>query len=157
MDITRWSILKSDWLYSLQPKMEKPYTVSKNKTGSWLWLRSGAPYCQIQTHMKKIGKTTIPFRYNLNQVPYGYTVEVRNRFKGLDLIDSAWRTMDGSSWHCTGNRDQEHPQEKKYKKAKWLSEEALQIAVKKRRSEKQRRKGKIQTSECRVPKNSKER
>ena len=49
MDITRWSTPKSDWLYSLQPKTEKLYTVSKNKTGSWLWLRSWAPYCQIQT------------------------------------------------------------------------------------------------------------
>ena len=49
MDITRWSIPKSDWLYSLQSKMEKLYIVSKNKTGSWLWLRSWAPYCQIQT------------------------------------------------------------------------------------------------------------
>jgi len=49
MDITRWSILKSSWLYSLQPKMEKLYTVSKNKTGSWLWFRSWTAYCQIQT------------------------------------------------------------------------------------------------------------
>ena len=49
MDITRWSILKSDWLYSLQPKMKKLYTLSKNKTRSWLWLRSWTPYCQIQT------------------------------------------------------------------------------------------------------------
>ena len=49
MDITRWSTPKSDWLYSLQPKMEKLYTVSKNKTRSWLWLRSWNPYCQIQT------------------------------------------------------------------------------------------------------------
>ena len=49
MDVTRWSTQKSDWLYSLQPKMEKLYTVSKNKTGSWLWLRSWTPYCQIQT------------------------------------------------------------------------------------------------------------
>ena len=49
MDITRCSIPKSDWLYSLQPKVEKLYTVSKNKTGSWLWLRSWTPYCQIQT------------------------------------------------------------------------------------------------------------
>jgi len=49
MDITRWSILKSDWLYSFQSKMEKLYTESKNKTGSWLWLRSWTPYCQIQT------------------------------------------------------------------------------------------------------------
>ena len=49
MDITRWSTLKSDWLYSLPPKMEKLYIVSKNKTGSWLGLRSWTPYCQIQT------------------------------------------------------------------------------------------------------------
>ena len=45
MDITRWSTPNSDWLYSLQPKMEKLYTVSKNKTRSWLWLRSWTPYC----------------------------------------------------------------------------------------------------------------
>ena len=49
IDITRWSVLKSDWWYSLQPKMEKLYTVSKNKSRSWLWLRSWTPYCQIQT------------------------------------------------------------------------------------------------------------
>ena len=53
MDITRWSTPKSDWLYSLQPKMEKLYTVSKNKTGSWLWLRSWTPYCQIQTEIEE--------------------------------------------------------------------------------------------------------
>ena len=56
MDITRWSTLKSDWLYSLQPKMEKLYTVSKNKTGSWQWLRSWTPYCQIQTEMEESGE-----------------------------------------------------------------------------------------------------
>ena len=49
MDITRWSIPKSDWLYSLQSKMKKLYTVSKNKTGIWLWLRPWTPYCQTQT------------------------------------------------------------------------------------------------------------
>ena len=49
MDITRWSTPKSDWLYSLQPKMEKLYTVNKNKTRSWWWLRSWNPYCQTQT------------------------------------------------------------------------------------------------------------
>ena len=53
MDITRWSTLKSDWLYSLQPMVEKLYTVSKNKTGSWLWLRSWTPYCQIQTEIEE--------------------------------------------------------------------------------------------------------
>ena len=97
MDITRWSTPKSDWLYSLQPKIEKLYTVSKNDTGSWLWLRSWTPYCQFRLKLKKEGKTTRPFRYDLNQIPYDYTVEVRNRFKGLDLIEClmnyGWRFM----------------------------------------------------------------
>ena len=53
MDIKRWSTPKSDWLYSLQPKMEKLYTVSKNKTSSWLWLRSWTPYHQIQTQIEE--------------------------------------------------------------------------------------------------------
>ena len=53
MDITRWSTPKSDWLYSLQPKMEKLYTVNKIKTGSWLLLRSWTPYCQIQTEIEE--------------------------------------------------------------------------------------------------------
>ena len=93
--------------------------------------------------MKKVGKTTRPFRYDLNQIPYDYTVEVRNRFKGLDLID---RVSD-ELWTEVRDMVQETgirtiPMEKKCKKAKWLSGEALQIAVKKR-SEKQRRKGKI--------------
>ena len=85
MDITRWSTPKSDWLYS--SKLEKLYTVSKNKTGSWLWLRSWIPYCQIRLKLKKVGETTGPCRYDLNQIPYDYTVEVGNRFKGLDLIE----------------------------------------------------------------------
>ena len=53
MDITRWSTLKSDWLYSLQPKMEKLYTVNKNKPRSWLWLRAWTPYYQIQTQIEE--------------------------------------------------------------------------------------------------------
>ena len=53
MDITRWSTPKSDWLYSLQPKMEKLYTVNKNKTRSWMWLRSWTPYYQIQTEIEE--------------------------------------------------------------------------------------------------------
>ena len=107
--------------------------------------------------LKKVGKTTRPFRYDLNQIPYDYTVEVRNRFKGLDLID---RVPD-ELWNEVHDIVQETgiktiPMEKKYKKAKWLSEEDLQIAEKKKRSEKQRRKGKIVPFECRFPKNSKE-
>ena len=83
--------------------------------------------------MKKVGKTTRPFRYDLNQIPYDYTVEVRNRLKGLDLTD---RVPD-ELWNEVCDIVQETgiktiPKEKKCKKAKWLSEEALQIAVKRR-------------------------
>ena len=89
MNITRWSTLKSDWLYSLQPKKEKLYTVSKNKTGSWLWLRWWLFIAKFRLKLKKVGKTTRPFRSSewSNQIPCDYTVQVRNRFKGLDLID----------------------------------------------------------------------
>ena len=74
---------------------------------------------KFRLKLKKVGKTTRPFRHDLNQIPYDYTVEVRNRFKGLDLIDkSAWRTMDRCSWHCTGDRDQNHPPKKRNAKKK---------------------------------------
>ena len=83
--------------------------------------------------MKKVGKTTRPFRYDLNQIPYDYIVEVGNRFKGLDLIDTVpdklWMEVCDTVQE-TGNKT--IPQKKKYKKAKWLSEEALQIAVNRR-------------------------
>ena len=81
--------------------------------------------------MKKVGKTTRPFRYDLNQIPYDYTVEMRNRFKGLDLID---RVPD-ELWMEVGDIEQETgiktiPMEKECKKAKWLYEVALQLTVK---------------------------
>ena len=83
--------------------------------------------------MKKVGKTSRPFRYDLNQIPYDYTVEVRNRFKGLDLInrvpDELWNEVHDIAQE-TGIKT--IPIEKKCKKAKWLSGEALQIAVKRR-------------------------
>ena len=83
--------------------------------------------------MKKVGKTTRPFRYDLNQIPYENTVEVRNRFKGLDLID---RVSD-ELWTEVRDIVQEtgiktFSMEKKCKKAKWLSAEAFQIAMKRR-------------------------
>ena len=87
--------------------------------------------CRLK--LKKVGKTTRPFRYDLHQIPYDYIVELRNRFKGLDLID---RVPD-ELWNEVCDTVQETgiktiPMEKKCKKAKWLSEEALQIAVKRR-------------------------
>ena len=83
--------------------------------------------------MKKVVKTTRPFRYDLNQIPYDYTVEVRNRFKGLDLVDRVPEEL----WVEVCDIIQEAviktiPMKKKCKKAKWLSEEALQITEKRR-------------------------
>ena len=67
--------------------MEKLYTVSKNKTYSWLWLRSSAPHSKIQASTKENGETTRPVRYILNNISYEYALEVTNRFKGLDLVN----------------------------------------------------------------------
>ena len=85
--------------------------------------------------MKKMGKTTRPFRYDLNQIPYDYTLEVRNRFKGLDLTDRVPEEL----WMEVFDFAQEAkikiiPKKKKCKKAKWLSEEALQRAEKRKDS-----------------------
>ena len=81
--------------------------------------------------MKKVGETTRPFRYDLNQIPYDYTVEVRKRFKGLDLIDRVpdelWMEVHDIVQQ-TGIKTT--PKKKRCRKAKWLSGEALQIAVK---------------------------
>ena len=90
-------------------------------------------FAKFRLKLKKLEKTTRPFRYDLNQIPDNYRVEVRNRFKGLDLID---RVPD-ELWMEVHDIVQEIgsktiPKKKKCRKAKWLSEEALQIAVKRR-------------------------
>ena len=107
--------------------------------------------------MKKVGKTTT-FSYDLNQIPYDYTVEVRNRFKGLDLID---RVPD-ELWMEVCDIVQETgiktiPKEKKFKKSKMAVWGGLTNSCENNRSKKQRRNGRIYPFECRVPKNSKER
>ena len=107
--------------------------------------------------LKKVEKTTRPFRYDLNEIPYDYTVEVRNRFKGLNPID---RVPD-ELWTEVRDIVEEAvirtiPKKKKCKKAQWLSEEASQIAEERREGKRQGTKGKIYPTECRVPENSKE-
>ena len=83
--------------------------------------------------MKKVGKTTRPFRYDLNQIPYDYTVEVTNRFKELDLIDRVPEELRTEVPDIVKEAViMTIPKKKKCQKAKWLSEEALQIAVKRR-------------------------
>ena len=70
---------------------------------------------KFRLKLKKAGKTTRPFRYDLNKIPYDYAVEVTNRFKGLDLIECL-KNYRWGSWHCTGGIDQDHPQEKEMQK-----------------------------------------
>ena len=91
--------------------------------------------------MKKVGKTTRPFSYDINQIPNDYTEEVKNRFKGLDLTDKVpdelWIELHDIV-QKTGIKT--IPKKKKCRKAKWLSEEALQIAVKRRKAKSKREK-----------------
>ena len=113
--------------------MEKLYTVSKNKTGADCGSDHELFIAKFRLKLRKVGKTTRPFRYDLNQIPCDYTVKVRNRFKGLDLInrvpDELWTEVRDIVQE-TGIKT--IPRKKKCKKAKWLSGEALQIAVKRR-------------------------
>ena len=119
--------------------MEKLYTVRKSKTGT----NCGSDHeliAKFRLKLKKVGKTTGPFRYDLNQTPYNYTVEMTNRFQGLDLINRVPEKL----WMEVHVIVQEAviktiPKKKKCKKAKWLFEEALQIP---RKEEKQKAKEK---------------
>ena len=113
--------------------MEKLYQSAKTRLGADCGSEHELLITKFRLKLKKVGKTTRPFRYDLNQILYDYTVEVRHRFKGLDLID---RVPD-ELWNEVHDTVQETgikaiPREKKRKKAKWLSGEALQIAVKRR-------------------------
>ena len=115
--------------------MEKLYTVAKTRLGADCGSDHELLIAKFRLKLKKVGKTTRPFRYDLNQIPYNYTVEVRNRFKGLDLIvrvpEELWTEVRDIVQE-TGSKT--IPKKKKCKKAKWLSEKALQIAVKRRQA-----------------------
>ena len=113
--------------------MEKLYTVSKKRPGADCGSDHELLIAKFRLRLKEVGKTTRPFRYDLHQIPYDYTVEVTNRFKGLDLIDRVpeelWTEVHNVVWEAVIKTI---PKKKKRKKAKWLSEEALQITVKRR-------------------------
>ena len=140
MDITRGSILKSDWLYSLQPKMESFIYSAKTRLGANWGSDHELLNAKFRLKLKKVGKTTRPFRYDLNQIPYDYTVEVTNRFKGLDLLDTVpeelW--MEVCDW--TGGIDQAHPQEKDMQKGKMVDWEGLTNSWEKKLTAKEERK-----------------
>ena len=115
------------------PKVEKLYTVSKTRLGADCGSDHELLIAKFRLKLKKVGKTTKPFRYGLNQIPYNYTVEVTNRFKRSDLTDRVPEEL----WMEVHYIVQEAviktiPRKKKCKKAKWLSEETLQIAEKRK-------------------------
>ena len=113
--------------------MGKLHTVNKSKTRADCGSDNELLMTKFRLKLKEEGKTARPFRYDLNQIPDDYTLEVRNRFKGLDLIDRVpdelWNEVRDIV-HETGIKT--IPMEKKCKKAKWLSGEGLQIAVERR-------------------------
>ena len=113
--------------------MGKLYKVRKKRAGADCGSDHELLIAKFKLKFKKVGKTTRPFRYDLNQISYNYTVQVRNRFKGLDLIDRVPEEL----WTEVCDIVQETriktiPKKKKCKKAKWLFKEDLQIAVKRR-------------------------
>ena len=140
--IIRWSILKPpDGQYwnqidhTLCSQTWRSYIQSaKTRPGADCGLDHELLRAKFRLKLKKVEKTTRLFVYDLNQIPYDYTVEVRNKFKGLDLIDRVPKEL----WIKVHDTVQEAvimtvPKKKKCKKAKWLSEEALQIAMKSRK------------------------
>ena len=122
--------------------MEKFYTVNKNKTRSDCGSDHELLIAKFRLKLKKVGKTTRPFRYDLNQIPYDYTVEVRNRFMGLDLIDRVpdelWRFV--TLYRRQGSRPSQWKRNAKKQNGCWGG---LTNSCEKKRNEKQRRKGKI--------------
>ena len=116
--------------------MKKLYTVSKTSPGADCDSDHQLLIAKFMLKLKKVGKTTRPVKFDLNQIPYDYTVEVMNRFKGLDLVDRVPEEL----WTEVHNIVQKAliktiPKKKKCKKTKWPSEESLQIAEKGREAE----------------------
>ena len=133
MDITRWSIPKSDLLHSCSQRWRSSTQSAKTRPGADCGSDHEYFIAKCRLKLKKVGKTIRPFRYDLNQIPYNYTVEGRNRFKGLDLIDRVpdelWTEVHDI---VQGTGIKTIPKKKICKRAKWLSEEGLKIAVKRR-------------------------
>jgi len=120
MDITRWSILKSDYILCSQ-RWRSSIQLAKTRPGADCGSDHELLIENFSLKLKKVWKTTRPFRFDLNQIPYDYTVEVINRFKGLELIDRVPEEL----WmevceHCIGGSDQDHPQEKEMQKGKMV-------------------------------------
>ena len=112
---------------------------AKRRLGPDCGLDHEALIAKFKLKLKKVRKTARPFRYDLNQIPYDYTVKVTNRFKGLDLIDRIPEEIWTEVWDIVQEAViKTIPKKKKCKKAKWLSEEASQIAEKRSERQKER-------------------
>ena len=141
MDITRWSTLKLiDYILCSQ-RWRSSIQSTKTRPGADCGSDQELLIAKFRLKLKKVGKTTKPFRYDLNQIPYDYTVEVTNRFKGLDLIDRVleelWTEVCDIVYEAVIRTI---PKKKKLKKAKWWTEEVLQISEKRREVKSKRRK-----------------
>ena len=144
-----------EWLYSLQSRWRSSIQSVKTRLGADCGSDHKLLIAKCRLKLKKVGKTTRPLRYDLNQIPYDYTVEARNRFKGLDLIECLINY--GWSFVTLYRRQRSRPSPwKRNAKNKMAVWGGLTNSCEKKRSEKQRRKGKLCPFECRVPKNSKE-
>ena len=142
----------------MQPKWRSSIQSAKTRLGADCGSDHELLIAKFRLKLKKVEKTTRPFRYNLNQIPYDYTVEVRNIFKALNLIDR----VPNKLWNEVRDIVQETgikaiPMEKKCKKAKWLSGEALQIAVKRREAKSKGEKERYEDLNADVPENNKKR
>ena len=140
MDISTWSIPKSDYVLCSQRWRSSIQSV-KTRPGTDCGLDFELLISKFRLKLNKLWKTTRPFRYDLNQIPYNYLVEVTNKFKRLNLVDRVpeelWTVIHNIVWEIVTKTVSKR---KKCKKANWLSEEALQIAEE--RSTRQGRKGK---------------
>ena len=126
----------------MQPSWKNSVQSAKTRQGADCDSDHELLIAKCRLKLKKVGKTTRPFRYDLNQIPYDYTVEMKNRFKGLDPIDRVPKELRTEVYDIVQEAViKTTPKKKKCKKAKWLTEEALQIAEKreaKGKGEKQR-------------------
>ena len=141
MDTTKWSIPKSDWLHSLQPKTGSSIQLAKTRPGADCVSNHQLLIAKFRLKLKKVRKTTGSFRYDLNQIPYDYTVEVVNRFKGLDLVDRVPKEL----WMEVCNIAQETVTRtipKKFKKAK-CSQIKKKIKKKINKNKNKKKKGKV--------------
>ena len=140
MDITRWAIPKSDWLYSFCQKWRSSIESAKRRPGADCGWDHELLIAIFRLKLKKVGKTTRPSTYDLIQIPYDYTVEVTNRFNGLDLTDrmsdELWMRFMTLYWR-QGSRPSPWKEMQKTKMAVWGG---LTNSCEKRRKAKEKRK-----------------